>query len=413
MKRLNDKERLALHRWAYHSEDHGILSPFMTNIWLLLAQLVPSWVTPCAISTVGLFCNLVPSLLMLAYSCDAKQEVPPWLCVLAGVGLLLYQTMDALDGEQCHRIDRDTPLETLFDHGFDSVTTGLVFMNVCIVMKLGEMADVMFLLAVLSAVVMYSYNWYAYVTGVFVFGRIDVTETQFGVMAVFFLTALAGQDVWKSSLLKTAGYDIRYRELIVLAAMFLLACKLLSSMKTIYRHAESPVRKGNHIGIDAITPVVPLLAVLTIFCLCFLWIPEISQRYLAWFSVCLNLVVARLVCSSIISHTVNTTMPLYFKCIPVLLVYLMIQLSDMVGSLEALVFLAVFSVGDYVKYFYYMSCDICDSLKIKCFNVQPTYRKLSNAEDGVESVTAAKCLEITSKSVSEIDNLRDILTKWE
>ena len=44
--------------------------------------------------------------------------------MLAGIGLFIYQCLDIMDGMQGRRINRDGPLEELFDHGCDSLSTG-------------------------------------------------------------------------------------------------------------------------------------------------------------------------------------------------------------------------------------------------------------------------------------------------
>ena len=44
--------------------------------------------------------------------------------MLAGLGLFIYQSLDAIDGKQARRTKQATPLGELFDHGCDSVSTG-------------------------------------------------------------------------------------------------------------------------------------------------------------------------------------------------------------------------------------------------------------------------------------------------
>jgi hypothetical protein len=44
--------------------------------------------------------------------------------LLCGIGLFIYQSLDAIDGKQARRTGSSTPLGELFDHGCDSVSTG-------------------------------------------------------------------------------------------------------------------------------------------------------------------------------------------------------------------------------------------------------------------------------------------------
>lgn len=52
---------------------------------------------------------------------------PRWACFLCAVGLFVYQSLDAIDGKQARRTGTSTPLGELFDHGCDSISTGIHF----------------------------------------------------------------------------------------------------------------------------------------------------------------------------------------------------------------------------------------------------------------------------------------------
>ena len=44
--------------------------------------------------------------------------------LLTGLGIFLYQSLDAIDGKQARRTNSSSPLGELFDHGCDSVSAG-------------------------------------------------------------------------------------------------------------------------------------------------------------------------------------------------------------------------------------------------------------------------------------------------
>ena len=44
--------------------------------------------------------------------------------MLAAAGVFAYQCLDAMDGEQGRRTQAETPLEDLFDHGCDAISSG-------------------------------------------------------------------------------------------------------------------------------------------------------------------------------------------------------------------------------------------------------------------------------------------------
>ncbi|GFR76104.1 choline/ethanolaminephosphotransferase 1 [Elysia marginata] len=58
------------------------------------------------------------------WSCVRNCKAPRWAYFLSGLGLFIYQTLDAIDGKQARRTKSSTPLGELFDHGCDSISTG-------------------------------------------------------------------------------------------------------------------------------------------------------------------------------------------------------------------------------------------------------------------------------------------------
>lgn len=58
-------------------------------------------------------------------------QAPLWAYIACACGLFIYQSLDAIDGKQARRTNSSSPLGELFDHGCDSLSTGIVdFFNV-------------------------------------------------------------------------------------------------------------------------------------------------------------------------------------------------------------------------------------------------------------------------------------------
>lgn len=53
-------------------------------------------------------------------------QAPTWAYLACAIGLFIYQSLDAIDGKQARRTNSSTPLGELFDHGCDSLSTGLL-----------------------------------------------------------------------------------------------------------------------------------------------------------------------------------------------------------------------------------------------------------------------------------------------
>lgn len=54
---------------------------------------------------------------------------------MCGLGLFIYQSLDAIDGKQARRTGSSSPLGELFDHGCDSVSTGKIFYSIIALLK--------------------------------------------------------------------------------------------------------------------------------------------------------------------------------------------------------------------------------------------------------------------------------------
>ncbi len=111
------------HCYIYDS-NRTILDPLFQLLWNWLIKKVPLTIESNLITFIGLLVNLVSSLVVIYYSPNADSDLPAWTLMFCGIGLFVYQTLDALDGKQARRTNLDTPLAELFDHGCDALSTG-------------------------------------------------------------------------------------------------------------------------------------------------------------------------------------------------------------------------------------------------------------------------------------------------
>ena len=65
---------------------------------------------------------------MSCYSCFLNfiSQAPLWAYIACACGLFIYQSLDAIDGKQARRTNSSSPLGELFDHGCDSLSTGII-----------------------------------------------------------------------------------------------------------------------------------------------------------------------------------------------------------------------------------------------------------------------------------------------
>jgi|MDSW01.3.fsa_nt_gb ethanolaminephosphotransferase len=124
----------ALPKFQYNGTD---LSPIYKHILSPMAQYfvdhwTPTWVAPNAITLFGLVWMLVSYGLLWYYypnmdegapGGDSESAPPLWPFAFASVAILIYQTLDNMDGKQSRKTGSSSPLGLLFDHGIDSINS--------------------------------------------------------------------------------------------------------------------------------------------------------------------------------------------------------------------------------------------------------------------------------------------------
>jgi len=73
--KLNETKLRRLTEHKYSATGATLLDPWMQKFWNWFVEKVPLWWSPNCMTLVGLFCNIVTSLILVYYSPDAKQEV--------------------------------------------------------------------------------------------------------------------------------------------------------------------------------------------------------------------------------------------------------------------------------------------------------------------------------------------------
>jgi len=155
---LSNEGARKLPHYQYHGTDLSllykyVLSPFAAKC---VDYLTPTWVAPNAITAFGL-CWMVLSYTVIWYYCPGLYEantdisevvnyhVPPAIFLLNGCAMLIYQTLDNMDGKQARKVGASSPLGLLFDHGCDAMNLILGSANWIVAMALipGNMSDVL------------------------------------------------------------------------------------------------------------------------------------------------------------------------------------------------------------------------------------------------------------------------------
>jgi phosphatidylglycerophosphate synthase len=80
-------------------------------------------VAPNILTLAALGFSFAACCLYLPFDGTMQQEFPAWTYYFSVFALLMYQTLDAVDGKQARRTGSSSPLGQLFDHGCDAINT--------------------------------------------------------------------------------------------------------------------------------------------------------------------------------------------------------------------------------------------------------------------------------------------------
>eukprot|EP01112_Ceratiomyxa_fruticulosa_P011980 TRINITY_DN329_c0_g1_i1.p1 TRINITY_DN329_c0_g1~~TRINITY_DN329_c0_g1_i1.p1 ORF type:complete len:406 (+),score=36.69 TRINITY_DN329_c0_g1_i1:165-1382(+) len=185
-----------LSTYKYVGVDNSLVAKhIMQPIWTRLVYFLPMWMAPNLVTLIGFLFIIMSYLLTVVYTPLLVGEAPIWVYLCNALFMLIYQTMDALDGKQARRTGTSSPLGELFDHGCDAVTTVLSTLTIMGCLQTGATFFSLFTLISLMAA-FYLTQWEEYFTGILELGLLGVTEGQISVMGMYLLTVYFGPQFW-------------------------------------------------------------------------------------------------------------------------------------------------------------------------------------------------------------------------
>lgn len=116
-----------LNKYKYASEDRSLVSKYILKpFYVRIVNILPMWLAPNMVTLLG----LLFSISSFARACyfNSKYDAldtPRWVYFAHAFDLFMYQTLDALDGQQARRTGSSSPLGELFDHCVDAMNTSL------------------------------------------------------------------------------------------------------------------------------------------------------------------------------------------------------------------------------------------------------------------------------------------------
>lgn len=120
-----------LPKYKYNGVDRSLLYKYILSplAGFLVDNVTPSTIAPNSITLFGLFLML-SSYLNIYYHCPTLEDcsikndsIPGYIFLINGIAMLIYQTLDNMDGKQSRKTGSSSPLGLLFDHGCDAINS--------------------------------------------------------------------------------------------------------------------------------------------------------------------------------------------------------------------------------------------------------------------------------------------------
>jgi ethanolaminephosphotransferase len=205
---LNDDAREQLPRYQYKGRDNSLMYKYLLSplAKFCVDNLTPVYLAPNAITLFGLsfmissyfiFWYYVPTL-----EIDADDPPPRWIFLFNCISMLIYQTLDNMDGKQAVKTGNATPLGLLFDHGCDAINSIIGSANWIIAMGLVPTDQLLWCFAMTMGpfCMFYIATWEEYYTGELILPIVNgPNEGLFGGAMLSLTAYFYGYEFWQSN----------------------------------------------------------------------------------------------------------------------------------------------------------------------------------------------------------------------
>jgi ethanolaminephosphotransferase len=126
---LSPEARRILPHYQYKGCDNSLMYKYMLSplAAFCVNRLTPKTLAPNTITLSGLILMIVSYSIFWYYvpTLEIDQDEPPprWIFLFNCIAMLVYQTLDNMDGKQARKTNSSSPLGLLFDHGCDAINS--------------------------------------------------------------------------------------------------------------------------------------------------------------------------------------------------------------------------------------------------------------------------------------------------
>ncbi|XP_043202270.1 cholinephosphotransferase 1-like isoform X2 [Amphibalanus amphitrite] len=357
-----------LDQHKYSCQSDSVLDPYMQPWWNWLVGRCPLWLAPNLITLAGLAVNIATTLILVYYNPDAKGSTPQWACLLAGLGLFIYQSLDAIDGKQARRTGSSSPLGELFDHGCDSVSVVFVVVGVATMTSMGESPMMMFVVCFTAIALFYIAHWQTFVSGTLKFGKIDVTEEQFCVISLYVIGAIFGSDIWNMEISNT-GYKLKV--MLVVMGVGVTVIHLVGSFGIILTGGVG--KNGSSVaGTSVLSPSIPLaLVVVPAFVIYRKSLQHVYETHPVLYVIAFATVASKVTCKLVLAHMTRSELEYSdSSMIGPAMLFLNQYFNTYFQEYYVLWVCLIWGLVDFLDYWRKICTEICDHMGIYCFRIK-------------------------------------------
>ncbi|KAJ8675678.1 hypothetical protein QAD02_011464, partial [Eretmocerus hayati] len=382
--------RLGEHKYSCVSD--SLLDKALQPWWNFLVGQLPTWLAPNLITIVGLLVNIATTLVLVAYSPDARSEPPRWACLLCALGLFIYQSLDAIDGKQARKIGVTSPLGELFDHGCDSISTVFVALSACTAVQLGRYPMWMFFQCFCAMTLFYCAHWQTYVSGSMRFGKIDVTEAQFTIIMIHLISAAFGPTFWTKEIPLIEGFQFKY-----LIGVMTVICALLNlrSISSVIFTGGIGKNGSTVAGTSVLSPIIPFsFVVIPAFIIYQKSTGNLYENHPSLYILSFGMVAAKVTNRLVVAHMTKNEMEyLDSSLIGPAMLFLNQYFNTFFTEYYVLWLCFIWVTFDLLRYSAQVCLEICDHLNIYLFRVP-----LSLQNRGSSAIAEKNGTSITTRS---------------
>lgn len=124
-----EKDNIA--NWQYKVYCPGVLSAALNPVYNYIVRYIPPSISPNVLSIVGLMFSIFAWQNSTSPSTSMMDPFPALQLAIVGLSILMYMTLDDIDGKHSRQTLNSSPLGELVDHFCDCITNGLLTHTIC------------------------------------------------------------------------------------------------------------------------------------------------------------------------------------------------------------------------------------------------------------------------------------------